>query len=275
MPFYCTFHGNQHHHGTDWCPISLDVKAKREVEKKAAEEASQAAAQTPKTIHHTTFLPHPAYYPNPTNFANFQPTIAWQPSPTFQPQIPPQNIGLPPQPRHEIPLLLPNLPNKIPKAKPNPLGNNSNAIPTYDMIMPISGGSSQSELREGSSNNIPTFGMIRPITGGSTLDFGNKRQKRDYFKQVNTIIPMNSEWAHMPITFTEEDFKLKTALHNDTMVIEAIIANWKIGKVLVDTGSSADIIFTNTFREMKIDPHLLQLAEVPLLGFGWRPVKTL
>lgn len=41
------------------------------------------------------------------------------------------------------------------------------------------------------------------------------------------------------------------------MVIEAIIANWTIGKVLVNTGSSADIIFANTFREMKIDPHLL------------------
>ncbi|XP_072147937.1 uncharacterized protein [Setaria viridis] len=79
----------------------------------------------------------------------------------------------------------------------------------------------------------------------------------------------------MPITFTEKDFTLKTASHNDAMVIEAIIANWKIGNVLVDTGSSIDIIFTNTFTEMKIDPHLLEPAEVLLLGFGGKPVKAL
>ncbi|XP_072147920.1 uncharacterized protein [Setaria viridis] len=59
------------------------------------------------------------------------------------------------------------------------------------------------------------------------------------------------------------------------MVIDAIIAGWKIGKVLVDNGSSADIIFANTLREMKIDPHLLYPAEVPLLGFGGKPVKAL
>ncbi|XP_072150059.1 uncharacterized protein [Setaria viridis] len=59
------------------------------------------------------------------------------------------------------------------------------------------------------------------------------------------------------------------------MVIDAIIASWKIGKVLVDNGSSTYIIFANTFREMKIDLHLLQPAEVPLLSFGGKAVKAL
>jgi hypothetical protein len=40
---------------------------------------------------------------------------------------------------------------------------------------------------------------------------------------------------------TEEDFKLKSAIHNDAMVIEVNIAGWIIGKVLVHNGSSADI----------------------------------
>ncbi|XP_072151364.1 uncharacterized protein [Setaria viridis] len=79
----------------------------------------------------------------------------------------------------------------------------------------------------------------------------------------------------MPISFIEEEFKLKTTSDNDVMVIEAIIAGWNIRKVLVDNGNSADIIFANTFREMKINPHLLEPSEVPLLGFGGRPVKAL
>ncbi|XP_072147966.1 uncharacterized protein [Setaria viridis] len=124
-------------------------------------------------------------------------------------------------------------------------------------------------------NSLPTFGMIMPITGGSSLEFENKRQRRNYFREVNVIIPdgppMKPEWAHMPISFTGEDFKLKTTSHNDAMVIKALIAGWSFGKVLVDTGSSADILFANSFREMNtLDP-----ADIPLLSFGGKPVKAL
>jgi hypothetical protein len=34
--------------------------------------------------------------------------------------------------------------------------------------------------------------------------------------------------AMVPITFTEEDFRLKSAIHNDAMVIEVNIAGWVI-----------------------------------------------
>lgn len=189
-PYYCTFHGKQHHHGTDWCPLSLEAKAKKEAEEKAAEEAAKSAAQAPKTIHHTTFYPHSQYYPSSTGFAPFQLAMPWHPSVQFQPQTQTQTTTFAPQqPRHDIPLPPPNIPNEVPKAEPNPPSNTSNAISTYGMIMPISGGSSHSEPRESNPNPIPTLGMIMLIVGGSTLEFENKRQKRNYFREVNTIIP--------------------------------------------------------------------------------------
>jgi hypothetical protein len=52
------------------------------------------------------------------------------------------------------------------------------------------------------------------------------------------------------------------------MVIEANIQGWTIGKILVETGSSADIIFSGTFDRMNIDRKLLQPADIPLIGFG-------
>jgi hypothetical protein len=61
----------------------------------------------------------------------------------------------------------------------------------------------------------------------------------------------------MPITFSEQDINLVSYPHSDTMVIEANIHGWMIGKILVDTGSSADIIFSNTFDRMNIDKNLL------------------
>jgi hypothetical protein len=70
----------------------------------------------------------------------------------------------------------------------------------------------------------------------------------------------------VPITFIEEDFRLKPMTHNDVMVIEVNIAGWVIGKILVDNGSSADILFLKTFEKMNLSQHILQ-------GFGGKPIK--
>jgi hypothetical protein len=78
----------------------------------------------------------------------------------------------------------------------------------------------------------------------------------------------------VPITFTEEDFKLKSTIHNDAMVIEVNIAGWVIGKVLVDNGSSVDILFLKTFEKMNLSQHMLDPPEYPLQGFGGKPIKS-
>jgi hypothetical protein len=77
----------------------------------------------------------------------------------------------------------------------------------------------------------------------------------------------------VPITFTEEDFRMKSAIHNDAMVIEVNIAGWVIGKVLVDNGGSADILFLKSFEKMNLSQHMLDPPEYPLQGFGGKPIK--
>jgi hypothetical protein len=65
----------------------------------------------------------------------------------------------------------------------------------------------------------------------------------------------------VPITFTEEDFKLKSTNHNDAMVIEVNIVGWVIKKILVHNGSSADILFLKTFEKMNLTQHMLHPPE--------------
>jgi hypothetical protein len=116
-----------------------------------------------------------------------------------------------------------------------------------------------------------------PITGSSAMEFETKRQRNNYFRSVNTIIndspTARPEWAKVPITFTKQDFRLKSTDHNDAMVIEVNIAGWVIGKVLVDNGSSTDILFMKTFKKMSLSQHMLQPPEYPLLGFEGKPIK--
>jgi hypothetical protein len=82
---------------------------------------------------------------------------------------------------------------------------------------------------------------------------------------VNTIIndgpAARPEWVKVLITFTEEDFKLKSVNHNDAMVIEVNIAGWVIGKILVDNGSSADILFFKIFEKMNLSQQMLHPPE--------------
>jgi hypothetical protein len=94
---------------------------------------------------------------------------------------------------------------------------------------------------------------------------------------VNTVIndgpAARPEWAKVPRTFTEQDFKLKSMTHNDAMIIEVNIAGWVIDKILVDNGSLADILFMKTFEKMSLSQHMLQPPEYPLLGFRGNPIK--
>jgi hypothetical protein len=116
-----------------------------------------------------------------------------------------------------------------------------------------------------------------PISGGSAMEFETKKQRNNYFRSVNTIInegpAARPEWAKVSITFTEEDFNLKSANHNDAMVIEVNIAGWVIGKILVDNGSSTGILFFKTFEKMNLSQHMLHPLEYPLQGFGGKPIK--
>jgi hypothetical protein len=57
------------------------------------------------------------------------------------------------------------------------------------------------------------------------------------------------------------------------VVIEVNIAGWVIEKILVDNGSSADILFFKTFEKMNLSQHMLHRPEYPLHGFGGKPIK--
>ena len=53
------------------------------------------------------------------------------------------------------------------------------------------------------------------------------------------------------ITFTDEDAERVHHPYNDSIVITLLIANYMIRRVLMDNGSSADILYYLAFQQMR------------------------
>jgi hypothetical protein len=104
------------------------------------------------------------------------------------------------------------------------------------------------------------------------LEFETKKEAKHYFREVRNICVEGRvekmRWSHIPITFSEEDVRLQGFPHNDALVIEANIASWTLGKLLVDNGSSTDIIFADAFDKMGLSKDLLQPPDTSLYEFG-------
>ena len=58
---------------------------------------------------------------------------------------------------------------------------------------------------------------------------------------------------HYPMMFTEEEARTVYHPHNDGLVITLVTTNRRTDRVLIDSSSSADIIFLDTFDEMGLN----------------------
>ncbi|XP_073152880.1 uncharacterized protein [Henckelia pumila] len=66
----------------------------------------------------------------------------------------------------------------------------------------------------------------------------------------------------------DKDLKNPRGSHNDALIISATISNFWVKKILVDSGSSADIIFHDAFYKLGISNAQLTPVNTPLVGFS-------
>ena len=77
------------------------------------------------------------------------------------------------------------------------------------------------------------------------------------------------------ITFLDSDMEGCQHPHDDPLVGRAVIAKKIVHRVLVDNGSSTDIIFTSTFDKMGIGRENLEPVNAHLRGFSGERVLPL
>ncbi|KAL2226893.1 UNVERIFIED_CONTAM: Retrovirus-related Pol polyprotein from transposon [Sesamum indicum] len=138
-------------------------------------------------------------------------------------------------------------------------------------------GPSKSTLAPAAGNNAPTKGVIYTIAGGSSSNNSNRDRKR-YARTMYSsrgrefVLKVEEEEA---ISFNSSDKPEETGEMNDPIVIRLDIANFTVHKVLVDSGSSADIIFKSVIDKMGLKNLRLEPIRTPLVGFGGSEVTSL
>ena len=77
------------------------------------------------------------------------------------------------------------------------------------------------------------------------------------------------------ITFSDSDLEGCQHPHDDPLVVRAVVANKTVHRVLVDNGSSADIIFALAFDKIGIGRERLEPVNTHLRGFSEEKVLPL
>ena len=77
------------------------------------------------------------------------------------------------------------------------------------------------------------------------------------------------------ITFSDSDLEGCQHPHDNPLLVRAIVANTTVHRVLIDNGSSADIIFASTFDKMGIERENLEPVNAHLRGFSRENVLPL
>ena len=95
------------------------------------------------------------------------------------------------------------------------------------------------------------IGEIKTITSGPSVGRLFKSLKKSYQRQVNSvhrIHPPKQRRIDRDIFFSEKDARRVKQPHNDPLVIMLTIEGFNIKRILMDNGSSTDIIYLSAFQ---------------------------
>ncbi|XP_060962172.1 uncharacterized protein LOC133032297 [Cannabis sativa] len=121
------------------------------------------------------------------------------------------------------------------------------------------------------------------ISGGPHIGGTTRKELKRYAGAVKhnevwevTQLPAQRPWLmDQPITFTEEDAKTVCFPHHDPLVIETPIANKIVASILIDNGSSVNLLFKEAFtaigltdRDLSPSAYNAILGRPALVDFG-------
>ncbi|VFQ64851.1 unnamed protein product [Cuscuta campestris] len=103
-------------------------------------------------------------------------------------------------------------------------------------------------------------------TGGDSVSSRKRWKNMVYLAEVQRP-PLPKRKKKEPLIFTDEDYPPVLSPHRDALVIKVEINNVVVHCTLVDTGSSVNVMYSNTFTELGLSRGDLKPIHTPLSGF--------
>jgi len=116
-------------------------------------------------------------------------------------------------------------------------------------------------------DNKPVHQPIYVILGNESMG-GDSTSRKAYARQAYRVASiMEVKENEKPITFMSADRGDIIIPHDDPLVISIIIAKHPISRILVDNGSSVNLIYGNYFGQIDISHDQLKKVYCPLYSF--------
>ena len=111
------------------------------------------------------------------------------------------------------------------------------------------------------------------IVRGTTTTGLSKKACKTYLGMVQNVqltgsVPKIARRESPIIRFSEEDARRLHHPHDDALVVSIRVEDYNMHRLLIDNGSSADILYYSAFQQMGIGRERLILMNAPLVGFG-------
>ncbi|GAV78514.1 hypothetical protein CFOL_v3_21981, partial [Cephalotus follicularis] len=77
------------------------------------------------------------------------------------------------------------------------------------------------------------------------------------------------------ISFSEVDYEGVRLPHDDPVVVTLLVELFTMKRILIDNGSSADILYKHAFDQLRIPTDQLKPVKTPLVGFAGETIHPL
>jgi hypothetical protein len=133
----------------------------------------------------------------------------------------------------------------------------------------VKDGEAKKDGGDGDASGFPAVENVFLIFGGPTMDMSNRQRKRERHGvlAVEKTPPSFHDWSEDAITFNCEDHPNRIPNPGQyPLVVDPVMGNARFSNVLMDGGSSLNILYVHTLRLLGIELDHLRPSMMPFHG---------
>ena len=128
---------------------------------------------------------------------------------------------------------------------------------------------------EDQAHEMPIHREIHTISCGFSGGGCTASQRKRYVRSMMSIAKqVEDDTLDVDLTFMKDDLRDIVPHDNDPVVVLVVTAGRKVHRVLVDQGSSADVMFWSTFKKLQLSSDQLRPYTGCLYGFSGDQVEV-